>query len=87
MSFVEKYAEMHQVTPKEARTLINNVVDTIEELLKEEGRAQIHNFGTFKIQERSARNGHNPATGEMMRIPAKKVVKFAAASVLKDKMK
>ena len=38
----------------------------------------------MKKVERKARMGRNPATGEAIKIPAKKVVKFAVAKTAKD---
>jgi len=35
-------------------------------------------------QDRKARTGRNPATGETIKIPAKKVVKFRVAKAAKD---
>jgi DNA-binding protein HU-beta len=34
--------------------------------------------------ERKARTGRNPATGEAIKIPAKRVVKFRVAKAVKD---
>jgi DNA-binding protein HU-beta len=36
------------------------------------------------VQSRKARIGRNPQTGEEIKIPAKKVVKFSVAKNLKD---
>jgi len=36
------------------------------------------------VQKRKARMGRNPATGETIKIPAKKVVKFRVAKAVKD---
>jgi DNA-binding protein HU-beta len=41
-------------------------------------------FGTFSSSERSARIGRNPQTGNSIRIPAKKVVKFSPGKSLKE---
>ena len=86
MSFVEKYAEMHGVNKKVAKEEIDKALDAIVAQLMEEGRVQISHFGTFKIVERAEREGHNPATGAKMTIPAKKVIKFAAAPEIKKKL-
>lgn len=44
----------------------------------------IHGLGKMKLVERKARMGRNPSTGEMIKIPAKKVLKFAVAKAAKD---
>ncbi|MCO6434325.1 HU family DNA-binding protein, partial [Nitrosomonas nitrosa] len=45
---------------------------------------QLVGFGTFSVSERAGREGRNPATGETMTIPAKKVVKFKPGKALSD---
>ena len=44
-------------------------------------------IGKLVLQQRKARMGRNPATGEKIRIPAKKVVKKAAKKVEKKAAK
>ena len=41
-------------------------------------------FGSFKVQERAARTGRNPRTGQQQEFPAKKVAKFTPSKVMKD---
>ena len=41
-------------------------------------------LGKLVLQQRKARMGRNPATGEAIKIPAKKVVKFRVAKACKD---
>jgi len=44
----------------------------------------IPGIGKLVLVSRKARWGHNPATGEKIRIAAKKVVKFRVAKAAKD---
>ena len=44
----------------------------------------IPGLGKLVLVNRKARMGRNPATGETIRIPAKKVVKFRVAKAAKD---
>ena len=41
-------------------------------------------LGKLVLVNRKARMGRNPATGEAIKIPAKKVVKFRVAKAVKD---
>ena len=41
-------------------------------------------LGKLKLKNRAARQGRNPATGETIQIPAKRVVKFQVAKAAKD---
>lgn len=44
----------------------------------------IPGLGKLVLVQRAARIGRNPATGEQIQIPAKKVVKFRVAKAAKD---
>lgn len=44
----------------------------------------IPGLGKLVLVNRKARMGRNPATGETIKIPAKKVVKFRVAKAAKD---
>jgi DNA-binding protein HU-beta len=44
----------------------------------------VPNFGRLVLANRKARMGRNPQTGEPIKIPAKRVVKFRLAKSLKD---
>ena len=54
--------------------------------LKKGDKIAIVGFGTFSVQKRAARNGHNPQTGKSIKIAAKKVVKFKAGATLAKKV-
>lgn len=50
-----------------------------------EGKSfKIPHFGSFKWVDRAERMGHNPKTGEAIKIPACKKVKFTPAQEFKD---
>ncbi len=44
----------------------------------------IPGIGKIAVVQRQARMGRNPATGEQIKIPAKKVLKFRIAKAAKD---
>ena len=44
----------------------------------------ISGFGKFCVKDKNERRGRNPATGETIKIAAKKVVKFRVAKACKD---
>jgi DNA-binding protein HU-beta len=46
----------------------------------------IGGFGKFSVTERAAREGRNPATGEMIQIAASRAAKFSAAAALKQRL-
>ena len=52
--------------------------------VKKNGMFVLPGIGRLVRQDRKARMGRNPATGEAIKIPAKKVVKFRVAKAAKD---
>ena len=53
---------------------------------KKSGMCVLPGIGRLVRVDRKARMGRNPATGEAIKIPAKKVVKFRVAKAVKDAM-
>ncbi len=62
---------------------LNAFLDTVFEALKKGRRVTIGGFGTFLVSRRAARNGRNPRTGKVIRIPATRVPRFKASRSLK----
>ncbi|GIN23099.1 HU family DNA-binding protein [Siminovitchia fordii] len=74
----------NKVNLDEAIELIDDVLNGIVKLTKENGKLQLYSFGNFEVKERKERNGRSPATGETMIIPAHNVFTFKAAKRVKD---
>ncbi len=66
----------------DAAKALNATTAAIAGALKAGDKVALVGFGTFAPSERPARTGKNPRTGEVLEIPAKKVVKFKAGSDL-----
>ncbi|MDR2076764.1 MAG: HU family DNA-binding protein [Desulfovibrio sp.] len=60
---------------------------SVQDQLVKEGRLTLTGFGTFAVESRKERKGRNPRTGEVIKIPATKVVKFRVGKTLKDTVK
>jgi DNA-binding protein HU-beta len=76
-----------------ARCVVNNKAakEFLEKLavlaigeVKKNGVFVLPGIGRLVRVDRKARTGRNPATGEAIKIPAKKVVKFRVAKAAKD---
>ena len=76
-------AEQHDLTKRQAETLLNDLVGLITKHLKKGERIRIAGFGILQVRKRPARMGRNPATGEAIKIKASKKVAFRAAKELK----
>jgi len=74
--------EQAGITAAQARLALDSVVGIVAAGLVRDERVVIHGLGTFDIRRRSPRRVINPATGVMMDLPAKRVVKFKPAGEL-----
>jgi len=82
--FVKKLAETCQVSNKVAKSMVETYAATAVSETKKNGVFVLPGIGRLVRVERKARMGRNPATGESIKIPAKKVVKFRVAKSVKD---
>ena len=62
--------------------IVNDIIDIIIEGLKSDKKVKIHNFGTFKLNNKSSRIGRNPKTKEEFNISSRKVITFKASKLL-----
>ncbi|TYB30578.1 MAG: HU family DNA-binding protein [Candidatus Mcinerneyibacterium aminivorans] len=82
--FITKIAEKNDMTKKKAKEVFDCIFEEIANVLDDDDKLTVRNFGTFKVSHRSARKGRNPQTGEEIQIPARKVAKFKASKSLKE---
>ena len=71
----------------DAAKALNAFMEAVADALKKGDKVTLVGFGTFSVTERAARTGVNPATKQMIEIPAKKVVKFKPGTELSDLIK
>lgn len=56
--------------------IVQKMLDTILNALKEGKRVELRNFGVFQIKRRKSKIGRNPKTGQVVPIPERNVVAF-----------
>jgi DNA-binding protein HU-beta len=81
---VRTLAEKSEVSNKVAKAFLENLAATAIGEVKKNGMFIVPGLGRLVRVERKARMGRNPATGEAIKIAAKKVVKFRVAKSAKD---
>ena len=81
---VKELAETCELNNKVARQFLDSFATIAVRETKKNGVFVLPGLGRLVRQERKARIGRNPATGEKIKIPAKKVVKFRVAKAVKD---
>jgi DNA-binding protein HU-beta len=81
---VQALAEKCEITKKEAGSLMTTLAQTAITEVKKNGVFVLPGIGRLVRSERKGRMGRNPATGEAIKIPAKRVVKFRVAKAAKE---
>lgn len=81
---VNRMAEIADLPKVTAEKALNAFMEAVTEALKAGDKVTLVGFGTFMVVERAERIGRNPRTGEQIKIPARKVVKFKPGSKLEE---
>ncbi|MBN3752903.1 HU family DNA-binding protein [Paraburkholderia sp. Tr-20389] len=63
---------------------LDTLLEVIKKAVAKGDAVQLIGFGSFGSGKRAARTGRNPKTGETIKIPAAKTVKFTAGKAFKD---
>jgi DNA-binding protein HU-beta len=83
-AIVRELAETTGVNNRVTKQMLEALADLAVRETKKNGVFVMPGIGRLVRAERKARTGRNPATGETIKIPAKKVVKFRVAKSVKD---
>jgi DNA-binding protein HU-beta len=83
IELARKVAAAHDLSQAEAERVLKTIVETIVTTVKKRGEVGIVGFGTFKQVKRAARKGRNPATGESVKVRAKRLPKFVPGAPFK----
>ncbi|GBD26025.1 DNA-binding protein HU [bacterium HR30] len=81
---VQKLADAAGITKKQADTVLQTLVDLTVNTVKKGDPVKIPGLGIFRKVQTKARTGRNPQTGEPIKIPARKKVRFTVAKSFKE---
>jgi DNA-binding protein HU-beta len=70
----------------QAREIVEDIGAFVMDSLKRGYKIPLMGLGKLYVRESKARQGRNPATGEVINIPKRKRVKFTAAKALKERV-
>jgi DNA-binding protein HU-beta len=80
----DELASTHELPKKHMQAVLDGFVAKMIQHMKDGARVKIPGLGVFQVRKSAARQGRNPATGEVIQIKAKKRAKFRAAKELKQ---
>ncbi|GAA4648327.1 DNA-binding protein HU-alpha [Kistimonas scapharcae] len=81
---VELLAKQADLSKAQAERALKATLENIQEALAKGDAIQLTGFGTFSINERAARTGRNPQTGQPIQIAAARIPTFKAGKTLKE---
>lgn len=84
LDLVRSAVDRLELSRRDAVALIDGVFGDIQTAVVSGEPVKIPGFGQFKVRDRAARMARNPATGEQVKVPAKRVFKFLPAKALKE---
>ena len=74
-----------------SKNVIDNIVsatiETVMDTVSDGEKVTLIGFGSFEPRDRKARDGRNPKTGEVIKIPATTIPAFSAGKGFKDRVK
>ena len=85
--FIDKVADRSGLSKRDAASAVDAFLDLTTDCLKSGEAVSFTGFGKVSPQQRKARQGVNPRTGEKVTIAAARVPKFSAGTALKQAVK
>ena len=83
---LNKLVEATGFKKKDLMTVLDAQNELLYKQLKKDKKYKLQGLGVFDIKKRKARNARNPQTGEIVKVPAKTVVKFRVSKDLKTQV-
>ena len=81
---IQKLADASELSKKQADAVLQTLVDVTVGSVRKGDPVKIPGLGTFRKVQTKARMGRNPQTGEAIKIPARKKVRFSVAKTFKE---
>jgi len=83
---VQAIAEELGLTQHQAQQIVQRTFDYIVNILVEDGRVELRNFGVFTVKWREPRKARNPRTGEKFIVPERCTVIFKPGQVVEHRV-
>lgn len=81
---IEHVASATGVEKNAARQVVEAALAGIVDAVRKGDEVNLAGFGKFRIKDRPARSGRNPATGQAIEIAASRKLGFSPAKQVKD---
>jgi integration host factor subunit alpha len=82
---VETIQNRTGLTQKRSSEIVETLLEIIKSTLASGEDVLISNFGKFCVNHKKERRGRNPATGEDLMLPSRKIVTFKCSGKLRER--
>ena len=83
---VEVLSKETGLTNRKAEEIVNRVFNGMANALAKGDRVEIRGFGSFKVKQYDGYTGHNPKTGEIVKVEPKKLPFFKCGKELRERV-
>jgi len=81
---IQEVADEAKLTKTQAQDAVRVLLKTIMRVVADGNKLTLVGFGSFEPKVRSAREGRNPKTGDIIQIPAARVPSFSAGKTFRE---
>ena len=85
-NIIRRIADELGLSAIQTQPIVQKTLEAIINVLVEEGRVELRNFGVFEVKKRMARQARNPKTGEKIMVGESVTVKFKPGRVVKERV-
>ena len=83
---IEALSKDTGLAKNKAEEAVNTILDSMTNALAKKERVEIRGLGSLKIKKYKGYTGHNPKTGEIIKVKPKKLPFFKCGKELKDRV-
>ena len=83
---ISRFIEQAKLDNQTATRSVEAIIELMKSALASGDDVLVSGFGKFSVNEKDSRKGRNPATGEDMMLPGRKVITFKCSGKLRDRI-
>ena len=83
---IEALAEEQNLPVREARSIVETILETMAEALVRGENVEIRGFGSFQVREYESYTGRNPKSGDTIKVTPKKLPFFKVGKELREQV-
>ncbi len=83
---IEELSMRMALHPKKAEAVVNTILNSMIDAMKENRRVEIRGFGSFVMRDYKPYTGRNPKSGEKIQVESKRLPFFKTGKDMRDRV-